>query len=227
LEWLTQHENDPEIDQPYMVRKADTIPKKELTAEEKAEKLAKRTALVKQRRQERERAEKAEEIRREKERRERGPKLDETQEKRESMMRKRENEKIKKEKEANWRILNELSLHLWPSDPSIKARVVASLGLLCASKLANIQVPFIFKALIDALSDLSQTHRAVIDRVTRGNNRQQHLGGALPRAGGGQSLPLLPLRGAHCLGGGIHVGVRRLLDWGLGASPPAETKKSL
>jgi thiol-disulfide isomerase/thioredoxin len=99
LEWLTQHENDPEIDQPYMVRKADTIPKKELTAEEKAEKLAKMTALVKQRRQERERAEKAEEIRREKERRERGQKLDETQEKRESMMRKRENEKIKKEKE--------------------------------------------------------------------------------------------------------------------------------
>jgi len=99
LEWLTQHENDPEIDQPYMVRKADTIPKRELTAEEKAEKLAKMTALVKQRRQERERAEKAEEIRREKERRERGQKLDETQEKRESMMRKRENEKIKKEKE--------------------------------------------------------------------------------------------------------------------------------
>ena len=65
----------------------------------------------------------------------------------------RDGDKDKKEKEANWRILNELSLHLWPSDPSIKARVVASLGLLCASKLANIQVPFIFKALIDALSD--------------------------------------------------------------------------
>ena len=99
LAWLEEHENDPEIDQPYMVRKADTIPKRELTAEEKAEKLAKMTALIKQRRVERERAEKAEEIKREKERRERGQKMDETDEKRKEMMKKREAERIKKEKD--------------------------------------------------------------------------------------------------------------------------------
>lgn len=99
MTWLTDHENDPEIDQPYMVRKADTVPKRELTPEEKAEKLAKMTALIKQRRIEREKAEKIEEIKREKERRERGQNMEETQEKREAMMRKRENDRIKKEKE--------------------------------------------------------------------------------------------------------------------------------
>ena len=99
LAWLEANENDPEIDQPYMVRKADTIPKRELTPEEKAEKLAKMTALIKQRRVERERAEKAEEIKREKERRERGQKMDETDEKRKEMMKKREAERIKKEKD--------------------------------------------------------------------------------------------------------------------------------
>ena len=39
LQWLTEHLEDPDIDQPYMVRKRDTIPKVPLTAEQRAQKL--------------------------------------------------------------------------------------------------------------------------------------------------------------------------------------------
>ena len=54
------------------------------------------------------------------------------------------------------RILRELSQHLWPSSKqqpnatALKARVVASVSLLIASKIVNIQVPFLFKALVDS-----------------------------------------------------------------------------
>ena len=53
------------------------------------------------------------------------------------------------------RILRELSRHLWPdaSRPNasmLKVRVVAAVSLLVASKVVNIQVPFIFKALVDS-----------------------------------------------------------------------------
>ena len=51
-------------------------------------------------------------------------------------------------------ILRKLSTYLWPdgsqkSSKQIKARIVCSLGLLISSKLVNIQVPFIFKNIID------------------------------------------------------------------------------
>lgn len=39
LQWLAEHEDDPEIDQPYMVKKSETMPKPVLTEEEKAAKL--------------------------------------------------------------------------------------------------------------------------------------------------------------------------------------------
>jgi len=58
----------------------------------------------------------------------------------------------KQQASADWRILGELTRHLWPANNAdVKMRVVASMSLLVASKLANIQVPFIFKALIDSL----------------------------------------------------------------------------
>jgi hypothetical protein len=72
LEWLTAHQDDPDIDQPYMVRKSDTIPKAPLTAEEKARKIEEVKQLIQKRREEKAKAEKAAEIVREKERRERG-----------------------------------------------------------------------------------------------------------------------------------------------------------
>lgn len=40
MAWLAEHQDDPDIDQPYMVRKADTLPKPPMSAEEKAAKLA-------------------------------------------------------------------------------------------------------------------------------------------------------------------------------------------
>jgi hypothetical protein len=72
LEWLTSHQNDPDIDQPYMVRKSDAVPKAPLTVEEKAKKIEEMKQLIQKRREEKAKAEKAAEIVREKERRERG-----------------------------------------------------------------------------------------------------------------------------------------------------------
>lgn len=99
LAWLEENQDDPDIDQPYMVKRKDTIPKKPLTAEEKAAKvqqLKEKAARVKK---EREAKEAAEALQREKERRNRGQNLGETEEERNRMQRKREAAKKKKEKE--------------------------------------------------------------------------------------------------------------------------------
>lgn len=99
LTWLAEHQDDADIDQPYMVRKKDTLPKPVLTEEEKQARVEAMKDKIKQRREERAKQERAEEIRREKERRERGQKMDETLEERQRMQRKRELEKAKREKE--------------------------------------------------------------------------------------------------------------------------------
>eukprot|EP01038_Epipyxis_sp_PR26KG_P010840 gene10840-14551_t len=99
IAWLDQHQDDADIDQPYMVKKSDTIPKPPLTAEEKALRVQAIKDRVKKRREERSVNEKADEIRREKERRERGQKIDETLEERQAAQRKREQAKLKKEKD--------------------------------------------------------------------------------------------------------------------------------
>ena len=72
INWIEQNENDPDIDQPYMVRKADTIPKKVLSAEEKAQRLEEMKAKIQHRREEKSKIEKAAAIKSEKDRRERG-----------------------------------------------------------------------------------------------------------------------------------------------------------
>ncbi|CAM9878675.1 unnamed protein product [Ascophyllum nodosum] len=70
------------------------------------------------------------------------------------------------ERENAKRILRTLARHLWPSKElqadhmSIKVRVVGSLALLLGSKLITIQVPFIFKNLVDTLGETSQTAAA-------------------------------------------------------------------
>ena len=96
--WLSEHENDPGIDEAFMVKKSEAIPKKPLTEEEKAEKMLMLKELAAKRRAEREAAEKAQAIVREKERRERGQKMAETDESRVKMMKDREREKLKREK---------------------------------------------------------------------------------------------------------------------------------
>ena len=61
----------------------------------------------------------------------------------------------KDRRDIDVRILKELGQHLWPdqSHPNsfnLKSRVVVAVSLLVASKVVNIQVPFLFKALIDS-----------------------------------------------------------------------------
>lgn len=99
LGWLTEHLEDPDIDQPYMVRKRDTIPKIPLTEEQKKEQIAALKLKFKQRREDKSKQEKAEELKKEKDRRERGQKMDNIAEERERAQRKREAEKIKREKD--------------------------------------------------------------------------------------------------------------------------------
>ena len=96
--WISEHENDANIDEAFMVKKSDTIPKVPLTAEEKAEKMEQLKKVAAKRRTEREAAEKAQSIIREKERRERGQNIAETQEARDKMQKERERMRLKKEK---------------------------------------------------------------------------------------------------------------------------------
>lgn len=102
LLWLEEHENDADIDQPYMVRKADALKanRPPLTEEEKAAKIAELKRKIEQKRIERARQERETEIQREKQRRENGQKIESVQEERERLMRKREADRIKKEKEV-------------------------------------------------------------------------------------------------------------------------------
>ena len=51
------------------------------------------------------------------------------------------------------KILATLLHYTWPvGQPELRARVVAAMGLLIGGKLLNIQVPFIFKQIVDTLS---------------------------------------------------------------------------
>ena len=56
---------------------------------------------------------------------------------------------------ADWRIIRQLATNIWPSGPgslSTKTRVIGALGLLVAGKVLNVQVPFFFKDVVDALN---------------------------------------------------------------------------
>ncbi|KZS92676.1 P-loop containing nucleoside triphosphate hydrolase protein [Sistotremastrum niveocremeum HHB9708] len=53
----------------------------------------------------------------------------------------------------DWAILKRLTVNIWPpNDWGVKARVLGGLGLLLAAKICNVQVPLIFKNVIDALN---------------------------------------------------------------------------
>jgi uncharacterized UBP type Zn finger protein len=72
LAWLTEHQEDADIDQPYLVRKSDTIPKVPLTEEEMAVRMEALKAKAQTRRKGREEQERKDAIQGEKDRRERG-----------------------------------------------------------------------------------------------------------------------------------------------------------
>ena len=53
-----------------------------------------------------------------------------------------------------WGAVRSLAPHLWPAaDRGIRARVVVSLVLLTAAKLANVAVPILYKQMVDLFSD--------------------------------------------------------------------------
>ncbi|XP_028671248.2 iron-sulfur clusters transporter ABCB7, mitochondrial [Erpetoichthys calabaricus] len=60
-------------------------------------------------------------------------------------------------KEVNTgKILSAMFSYVWPKDrPDLRARVVASLGLLASAKAMNIVVPFMFKYAVDDLNQMS------------------------------------------------------------------------
>ncbi|KAI0337240.1 P-loop containing nucleoside triphosphate hydrolase protein [Trametopsis cervina] len=60
---------------------------------------------------------------------------------------------IAEQRRRDWNIIKRLSGNLWPKDDwSTRSRVVLGLSLLVAGKVLNVQVPLIFKEIIDALN---------------------------------------------------------------------------
>ncbi|WVQ84811.1 iron-sulfur clusters transporter ATM1, mitochondrial [Cryptococcus sp. DSM 104549] len=54
---------------------------------------------------------------------------------------------------TDWSIIVKLAGNIWPRDnPKVKLRVIGALTLLVAGKILNVQVPFFFKAIVDALN---------------------------------------------------------------------------
>ena len=98
VEWLMTHQDDLDIDEPIALIPKSQI-KKPLTAEEKLAKVEEIKALLKERRDERENAEKVEDVDREKQRRFMGKEMLKTKEEMDRDARKRETRLRKKEKD--------------------------------------------------------------------------------------------------------------------------------
>jgi ABC transporter ATM len=61
----------------------------------------------------------------------------------------------KEQRKADWAIIKEMSKYLWPKGPggvNTKVRVGIALGLLVGAKVLNVQVPFYFKSIVDAMN---------------------------------------------------------------------------
>lgn len=59
----------------------------------------------------------------------------------------------KEQRKADWAIMKEISQYLWPKDNmGTRFRVGLSVGLLVSAKLLNVQVPFYFKSIVDAMN---------------------------------------------------------------------------
>jgi thioredoxin len=99
LAWIDEHQDDPDIDQPFLVKQSDLTAKAApISEEEKKRKVEELRLKIKNKREEQQKKEKEEEIKREKERREKGQAVVDARAEREQMMRKTEAEKVKKEK---------------------------------------------------------------------------------------------------------------------------------
>ncbi|KAI8593923.1 iron-sulfur clusters transporter ATM1 [Geranomyces variabilis] len=64
---------------------------------------------------------------------------------------------------ADWQIVKELGAYLWPkNEPGIKARVVIALSLLIGGKVLNVNVPILFKQVVDALQPMPMADATVM-----------------------------------------------------------------
>lgn len=63
------------------------------------------------------------------------------------------------QRKADWAIIKEMSQYLWPKDSfGTKLRVGLAVSLLIGSKVLNVQVPFYFKSIVDAMNiDVAST----------------------------------------------------------------------
>lgn len=63
------------------------------------------------------------------------------------------------QRKADWAIIKEMSQYLWPKDNlGTKLRVGLAVSLLVGSKVLNVQVPFYFKSIVDAMNiDVAST----------------------------------------------------------------------
>lgn len=63
------------------------------------------------------------------------------------------------QRKADWAIIKEMSQYLWPKDSlGTKLRVGLAVGLLVGAKVLNVQVPFYFKSIVDAMNiDMAST----------------------------------------------------------------------
>ncbi|KAJ7757687.1 P-loop containing nucleoside triphosphate hydrolase protein [Mycena maculata] len=68
----------------------------------------------------------------------------------------------KEQRKTDWRIVKTLVTHVWPkNDWKTRGTVIFGFGLLISSKLLNVQVPLIFKNIIDSLNmDIASTSTA-------------------------------------------------------------------
>ncbi|TPX63040.1 hypothetical protein SpCBS45565_g06910 [Spizellomyces sp. 'palustris'] len=56
---------------------------------------------------------------------------------------------------ADWQIVKELTAYLWPKgEPGIKARVIVALSLLIGGKVLNVNIPILFKHVVDILQPI-------------------------------------------------------------------------
>jgi len=101
LGWIDEHQEDPDIDEPFLVKESDlTMKAAPLSEAEKKKKIEELKLKIKSKREEQQKKEKEEEIKREKERRAKGQLIEDAKAEREQVMRKLEAEKVKKEKQA-------------------------------------------------------------------------------------------------------------------------------
>lgn len=57
------------------------------------------------------------------------------------------------QRQADWAIIKEMAQYLWPTDSiGTRFRVSLALALLVGSKILNVQVPFYFKSIVDAMN---------------------------------------------------------------------------